>query len=175
MKSGSKDDDYEKVRTKVVWDDPSFIEMGKNFAKLHTKQMESIKAKSEKAKQPAEFSRKALSLSIVAGWAFAAGIFQNNPTHLKTLYSLPDNMTGNNDPLNAKALSEAKHKGHDPEKYRGLGTRTNASEIGRILELFILLADNNKKKIDKQLANAAIMSFEAKKAASDAQKMKAKL
>jgi len=175
VKSGARDDDYQKLRKKIDWTDKKFIEMGKMFTLLHLAQIEKIKKKSTKSKQPSEFGRKALSLSISAGWAFAAGLFQKHPDKLKILYELPNNVSSNADPLNAKALSEAKHKGHDPEKYRGLGTRTSPVEIGRVLELFIVLAEQGLTKIDKPTANAAIMSYEAKRSDSLAKIAKAKL
>jgi len=90
---------------------------------------------------------------------------------LKILYALPDSVQEPDDPLNATELSEARLQGVDKDTYRGLGTRSNSNEFGRILELFIVLATKaSKKRITKQLANAAIQSYEAKKATHEAGK-----
>ena len=78
------------------------------------------------------------------------------------LYNIPDAVKPPKDPLNAKALANAKLKGHDPDTYRGLATRTNTKELGRMLEVFIIMATKNKPQIDLKLADAAIASFEAK-------------
>ena len=143
--------------------------MGRQFARLHNKQRETVTGRDTDSN--AEYARKALSLTVVASWAYAAGYFQRKPDYLQNLYTLPDNVTSNNDPLNAKALSQARHKGIDPDPYRGLGTRSGVKELGRMLEVFLVLADKNKKTITKELANAAIQSYEAKRAVHDAQKV----
>lgn len=124
----------------------------------------------------AEYARKALSLSVVASWAFAAGLFQRDPGYLEVHYAVPDSVTAPDDPLNAKALSQARHKGIDPDTYRGLGTRSGPKELGRMLEVFLVLATKaQKKRINKQLANAAIQSYEAKRAVFEANKVLGKI
>ena len=79
------------------------------------------------------------------------------------------------DPLNAKALSQARLKGTDPDTYRGLGTRNSSKELGRMLEVFLVVAQKNKDKITKELANAAIQSYEAKRAVHEADKVLRKI
>lgn len=173
-KSGGTDDNYLKLRESINWFDRAMSQMGKQFIRLHKLQKETV---SERAKDNfSEFSRKALSLSVVASWAYAAGFFQRNPEYLKILYSLPDDVVKPEDPLNAKALSEARLKGTDPDTYRGLGARNSPDELGRMLEVFLVLATKaNKKKITKDLANAAIQSYEAKKAHIKAEKVLKKI
>lgn len=174
LKTGSTpDEDYEALRTKIKWADPALKKMGEEYTRLHKAQMDKIISKPEK--QPAEYARKALHISVVAGWAYAAGLFQKHAKHLDILFNLPSNAANNTDPLNAKALSEAKHKGHDPENYRGLGTRTTPREIGRVIELFIVMAKKDAKQINKQIANTAIKSYEAKRATSEAEADMAKI
>jgi hypothetical protein len=166
-KGGGIDEDFEKIRNKIDWNDIKFIEMGKEYARLH--QIQSERVKNRDYDNYAEFARKVFSYSIVAGWGYAAGLFQNKLEYLKVLYSLPDSVQEPDDPLNAKELSEARLKGVDKDTYRGLGTRSSSNEVGRILELFIVLATKaSKKRITKQLANAAIQSYEAKKATHEA-------
>ena len=75
------------------------------------------------------------------------------------------------DPLNATALSTARLKGVDPDTYRGIATRINRTELGRMLEVFLLQAIRARRRgITKKLANAAIKSFEAKKRTQEAEK-----
>jgi hypothetical protein len=68
-------------------------------------------------------------------------------------------------------------KGIDPDTYRGLGTRSGPAELGRMLEVFLVqsMKATRKKRITKELANAAIQSYEAKKAHHSANKALGKL
>jgi hypothetical protein len=168
-KSGGLDDDYLQVRGEFNWTDPRGIEMGKQFARLNQVQRETVTNRKED--NNAEFARRALSLSVVASWGYAAGLFQRKPEYLQALYSLPDNSTPPADPLNAKALSQARFKGTDQDNYRGLGTRSSPRELGRMLEVFLVLAFKSKKRIVKDLANAAIQTYEAKRASHAAEKV----
>jgi hypothetical protein len=169
-KSGGIDEDYITVRRNVKWSDGSLKEMGKNFAYLHKLQRDSVLNRQKD--NYAEFARKALSLSVVAAWAYAAGLFQRDKDLLNTHYSIAESTSPPDDPLNAKALSQARLKGTDPDTYRGLGTRSSPKELGRMLEVFIVLATKaSKKRITKELANAAIQSYEAKRAVYEADKV----
>ena len=142
--------------------------------RLH--QLQGERVSNRKGDKNAEFARKALSFTVVASWAYVVGLFQKNPKNLKHLYSLPDSTTPPDDPLNAKALSLARLKGTDPDTYRGLGTRTSPGELGRMLEVFTVVATKaSTKKITKDLANAAIQSYEAKKATNLASKALGKI
>ena len=172
-KSGGVDTDYISVRKQINWDDPALIEMGKQFARLHSQQYKTVSER--KDDNFTEFARKALSLSVVASWSFAAGLFQKDERYLQILYSIPDNVHPPQDPLNAKALSQARLKGTDPDTYRGLGTRNSTKELGRMLEVFLVVAQKNKEKINKDLANAAIQSYEAKRAVNEANKVLRKI
>lgn len=173
-KSGGVDEDYAEVRKAINWSDPDMLEMGKQFARLHKTQREAVSNRDYDTL--AEFARKAISFAAVASWSYAAGLFQRNPSNLKILYSLPDSVTPPDDPLNAKALSQARLVGIDKDNYRGLGTRNNSKELGRMLEVFLVLVTKaSKKKITKDLANAAIQSYEAKKATYEANKVLKKI
>lgn len=173
-KSGdTMDSEYLRVRNQIAWSDVDLMTMGTEFSRLHKAQMETVSSREEDSN--AEFARKALSLSVVASWAFASGLFQRQPAHLKSLYSLPDNVTPPDDPLNAKALSQARLKPTDPDTYRGLGTRSGAKELGRMLEVFLVLATKDKKRITEKLANAAIRSYETKKAVHETNKVLEKI
>jgi hypothetical protein len=173
-KSGGSDERYLAVRSRIDWSDDGLKEMGKQFARLHKLQRKSVLDRQDN--KNAEFARKALSLSLVAGWAYAAGLFQREKDFLKTHYSIPESSSPTEDPLNAKALSEARLKGIDKDTYRGLGTRSDPRELGRMLEVFLVLATKaSKKRITKELANAAIQSYEAKRAVYEADKVLGKI
>jgi len=168
-KSGGVDEDYIKMRKKIAWTDPNLLKMGKQFARLHKMQRDTVLDRDEDSN--AEFARKVLSHSVVASWGYAAGLFQSKLEHLNSLYSIPDNVLPPEDPLNAKALSQARLKGTDPDTYRGLGTRSSPKELGRMLEVFLVLATKSKRRITKEIANAAIQSYEAKRAVHEANKV----
>jgi hypothetical protein len=172
-KSGGVDESYIAIRDEINWSDAAFLEMGREFARLHDLQRSTVSTRDDD--DNAEFARKALSLSVVASWGYAAGLFQKNREYLQALYSIPDNVSPPDDPLNAKALSQARLKGTDPDTYRGLGTRSGPRELGRMLEVFLVLVTKGKKKITKDLANAAIQSYEAKKAVQEANKVLGKI
>jgi hypothetical protein len=173
-KSGGIDEAYMQIRGKVKWQDQGLIAMGREFAALNRTQRQRVAERD--IDNYAEFARKALSMAVLASWAYAAGLFQNHPEYLKTHYSLPVSVTAPDDPLNAKALSKARMKGIDPDTYRGLGTRSSPAELGRMLEVFLVLATKaTKKRITKDLANAAIQSYEVKKAHLSADKAIGKL
>ncbi len=172
-KSGGMDEEYLNVRSEIEWDDSELSKMGVEFARLNNIQQETVQNRHEDSNT--EYARKALSLSVVASWAYAAGLFHRTPEHLETLYALPDNASPPQDPLNAKALSEARLKGTDPDTYRGLGTRSDPKELGRMLQVFLVLAIKEKKQITKRLANAAIQAYEAKKAAAELDKVLEKI
>jgi len=169
-KSGGIDEQYLTVRNRINWNDEGLKEMGKQFARLHKLQRQSVLERQED--KNAEFARKALSLSVVSSWAYAAGLFQSDKSLLHIHYSIPDSTLPPEDPLNAKALSEARLKPTDPDTYRGLGTRSSPNELGRMLEVFLVLATKaSKKRITKELANAAIQSYVAKRAVYEADKV----
>lgn len=173
-KSGGADDSYLNLRGRVKWSDAALKQMGTEYARLHKIQKERVQARSQDKNM--EFARKALSLSVVAAWGYAAGLFQKKPDALKQLYALPESAVAPEDPLNAQGLSQARLKGTDPDTYRGLGTRSSPPELGRMLEVFLVFATKAaKKKITKELANAAIQSYEAKKASCEADKALGKI
>jgi len=164
----SIDSDYLEVRQKIDWSDKSYKRMGQEFAKLHKLQRERVLQREEDSF--VEFANKTAHPSVTAAWAYAAGYLETHyPKKLSDHYALSEIEEG--DPLNAKALSTARLKGIDPDTYRGIGTRINSTEFGRMLEVFLLQALAAKNRgVTKRLANAAIKSFEAKKRAQIAAK-----
>lgn len=173
-KTGGVADEYFSMRGSIVWSDKDFVEAGKQFTMLHQTQRQKIT--SRKTDNFGQFASKAISLTVVASWSFAAGMYSKHPELKKILYGITTGLGPNDDPLNAKALSEARLKGIDPDTYRGLGARTGPDELGRMLEVFVVLVERAKeKKISAKLANGAIQSYEAKKQTHNANKSLAKI
>ena len=172
--SGGEDKEFEKIRKLIDWNDESLDNMGKAYAKLVIAQSTAIGKK--KKGNVAEHARKAQTLAVVAAWGFAAGLLRNNTVNLALLYDLPNRCSAEEDPLNAKALGSAKLPGTDPENYRGLGTRSNPQEAGRMLEVFLLLVEQTvNHKITPALANLAIKNYHVKKSLQEVNKAKLKL
>jgi len=146
---------FNKFKKEQRFGDTDLIGAGKMFAKLHDAQFD----KADKMKTPSKraYKVKAYSLAIITSWSFAVGVLQSDEKRLKKLYDLPD-LSGDNDPLNAVAMSKAKHKS-DPEGYRGLGTRNDEKERGRLLHLFLGYSNAQKPKITDDMCQAAIDIF----------------
>lgn len=156
---------YQNLRKDIDWNDSALQAMGKQFARLHSKQRKKILGRPKD--NFIEFANKAIHPSVASAWAYAAGLLQKHAIPLKAHYAIPDSVPDDktDDPLNAVALLNARLKGLDPDSYRGLGARISGSELGRMLEVFLLQATKaSKPGITPKLANAAIQSYEAKKA-----------
>ena len=163
------DESYKKVRSHINWNDADLEIMGEQFAKLHKLQRQMILGRTKDRHM--ESANKAIHPCVTASWAYASGLFQKMPEALAAHYGLIEVTLKGGDPLNAKALLSARLKGVDPDTYRGLGARINQDELGRMLEVFTLQATKAKDRgITPKLADAAIKSFEAKKAKSKADK-----
>lgn len=170
-KTGGIDDEWEqlKVSHPNMWDDDKLLESGKAFSELIQKQKSAFLRDGKISNR--EYADKASSYAIVAAWAFVAGVLNNNKTRLERHYAL--SKIQKTDPLNAKALARAKHK-TDPDNYRGLGTRTDSKERGRLAELFFFQAEKGSG-ITKELADAAIARFYAKQALLEAREAESKV
>lgn len=131
---------------------------GKQFAILVQKQNDYYTDGIKKTNK--EFADKAYNYAILAAWSYVAGILSNNSVRLTRHYNLPTN--SKKDPLNAEALAKAKHKS-DPINYRGLGSRTDVKERGRLVELFYLQAEKGTG-ITKPLIDLALTKYFAKQA-----------
>jgi hypothetical protein len=162
------DKNYMKFREIVDWDDKALKIMGEQFAKLHRVQREKVFNRA--ADRFLEYANKAIHPTVAAGWAYAVGLFQSDSEALKVHYKLPDSPDKTQDPLNAKALSQARLKGTDPENYRGLGARISSGENGRMFAVFLLQATKTKAGINLPLANAAIKTFESVRLQHEAKK-----
>lgn len=154
-KTGVIDETWETLRNQPgIWNDKDLIEAGKQFSKLNNAQNDYYKSKIKES----EFSEKAISYSIIAAWAFVAGVLVKNKVRLKRHYDLSE--VKSSDPLSANLLAKAKHKS-DPENYRGLGTRTDVKDRGRLAELFFLHG-NKGGGFKKAMIDLAVKKYHAK-------------
>lgn len=163
-KTGGIDEEWENLKKvqEGMWTDGALEEAGKKFAELIEKQRQ-FYTKSGKNKN-SDFADKPLSYAVLSAWAFVAGNLQDNATRLKRHYALSD--TSCTDPLNAKVLAKTRHR-TDPDNYRGLGTRADVKDRGRLVELFYFQAEKGTG-ISKELANAAVARYYAKQASLEA-------
>jgi hypothetical protein len=165
--TGGMDDEWETIRnTPGLWKDVELKRMGEEFSKLIKVQQEAFKDKPN-----AEFFEKAQSYPIIAAWSYVAGILHKNKTRLDRHYALR-NKTGG-DPLNAAVLAKGRHK-TDPDNYRGLGTRTDVKDRGRLAELFYLQAEKGTG-ITKPIVDLAIQKYHAKEAVLKVKELEEKL
>ena len=147
---------------KPKWcEDEGLIEAGKQYSKLIKSQHDYFET--HKVKNYKTYADKVYNYAIMASWAFIAGHLQDNPIRLNRHYKLSESTK--KDPLNAAVLASARHKS-DPENYRGLGTRTDAKERGRLIELFYLQAESGEG-IDKRKVELALRKYHAKQAYLD--------
>src|SRR5947207_1925348 len=117
--SGQLDPEWEKVRAgrNDLWTYRPLLRAGAEFARLVNAQRGAFV--NSKTKASLDQPEKALSAAILAAWAYVAGMLHKNDVRLKRHYDMAN--TSGHDPLNAAALSSAKHR-TDPDTYRGLGT-----------------------------------------------------
>jgi len=158
-KTGSElDPKYGSLITdRGIWSDKRLIEAGREFAVLHKAQVKAIE-KDKKLRKYVEFRNKAVSMSVLASWSHAAGLLQRDTARLQKFYSLPK--LSKTDPLKARDMSEARHH-TDPETYRGLGTRMDRKDIGRLVELWLQFSRSQERTITPQLIDSAIKTYEA--------------
>ncbi len=154
-KTGIVDEEWEKLRKEPgLWDNLGLLKAGEEFAKLNKAQKEYYKTNPRES----EFSEKAIAYSVVAAWAFVAGVLLKNEVRLKNHFELCK--IRNTDPLSSNLLAKAKHK-TDPENFRGLGTRMEPKDRGRLAELFFLQA-NRGEGFNKAMVDLAIKKYHAK-------------
>lgn len=163
-KSGGIDPEYQKlINDKELWDNGALIDAGKKFAELHKKQIQAIE-RDPYLRKFAEYRNKATTAAVVSSWSFVEGLLQKHPDRLKKYYYLVKE--SRIDPLNAKAMSQARHEKSDLETYRGLGARSDKKDRGRMAQLFLLYSDPGykTKTLDENIIDIAIEKYEANKA-----------
>lgn len=170
-KSGDKVDPiyYKTVNeVKDLWDDSALLKAGLKFADLVRRQRTTCEGDKELRKL-AEYRNKAMTPAVLASWAYVAGILQVNPQSLDLHYGLPDRYQDSPDPLNVRELTKARHAS-DPETYRGLGTRTDRKDLGRLVEVFLLHAEpRHGRGLTKELIRAGIAKYHERIAKAEAE------
>ena len=168
-KSGETDLSWDAIRRdNSIWTDVALETAGREFVRLVEAQR---KAFENAPGRTGDSQEKALNYAVLTSWALVAGLLQNNPTRLQRHFDLA-NRTGR-DPMNATALAKGRHK-TDPPNYRGVGQRTDPKERGRLVELFLLQAENGGG-ITSSLIDVAIKQYHAKQAVLEVQKAKTEL
>ena len=163
-RTGRPDPDWERLRkgNSDMWSDEGLRKAAEEFVLLDQSQRTTIeKMYKQDQKIPLVYVEKALTFSVMTASAYVAGILQNNQVRLQRHYDLR-NTTTERDPLNAAVMAEGRHKS-DPKNYRGLGTRNDAKERGRCVELFYLQAEKGTG-ITSAIVDAAIKRHFAKQA-----------
>ncbi len=163
-RTGRPDPDWERIRkgNSDMWSDEGLRKAAEEFVLLDQSQRTTIeKMYKQDQKIPLVYVEKALTFSVMTASAYVAGILQNNQVRLQRHYDLR-NTTTERDPLNAAVMAEGRHKS-DPKNYRGLGTRNDAKERGRCVELFYLQAEKGTG-ITSAIVDAAIKRHFAKQA-----------
>lgn len=159
-KTGKQDPEWDQLRENSnIWDDKSLQEAAREFILLDEAQRLAVEKR--KRQLSPKYAEKALNLAILTAWSFVAGMLQQNKVRLKKHYDIR-NVKDNKDPLNAEAMAKARHKS-DPENYRGLGTRNDAKERGRCVEVFYLQAEKGSG-ITPNILDVAIKRYHKKQA-----------
>lgn len=171
-KTGDIDEEWEKLRRtgNKLWENERLIEAAKEFSDLNEKQRKYFSSTTKKTINY-DYANKALNYAVLSSWAYIAGVLSKNETRLKRHYNLKN--TASIDPLNSAALAKGRHK-TDPENYRGLGTRTDAKERGRLAEAFFLQAEKDSG-ITSAIIDIAIKKYHMKQALLDVSEAESKL
>jgi hypothetical protein len=156
-KTGVVDEDWEKLRSKIpsIFEDEGAKIAAKSYSKLHAAQIE---FHSKKGKGSLEYAHKAMTYPMISSWAYIAGYLNGNEIRINRHFDISKSIS--TDPLNCLAMSKGKHK-TDPDNYRGLGTRTDKKELGRLSELFYLQSEKGSG-ITQALIDLAIKKYHAK-------------
>lgn len=162
--SSGMDSDYEKIYSKIksFVEDKELVDAGKKFVELH-KQQYKIASTKEGLKQEKAHRSKAMAMAVICAWSYVSGLLQRDSERLEKFYDLP-RKSGKDDPLNAKAMTAFKLKGVDPEAYRGLATRTDSKERGRLITVFLEYSKaTSGSKIDTVLLDRAVRYYHGNK------------
>lgn len=151
---------FNRLKSKPFEKYDDLYEAGKEFVKLHKEQVKTAEKR---------YKFRALSLSVISSWAFTAGSLQGNKKALKKHYDIPV-LSKSADPLNGKDMTKAHHPKLDKDTYRGLGTRTNGAERGRLLQFFYRFAFSTHTEATLELYNKAIKIYHHQKEAEEIKK-----
>lgn len=171
VKQGSETPDREYLNiitnNKNIWEENEIIELGKQYAKLHKKQLSSCFDASDDLRELRKvgFKYKVFTPSVTSAWAYVSGLLQRDKKRLTRhymLYSVYDKEISL-DPLNSIALSQYHHETYDKQQYRGIGTRQNPKDLERLVEIFLLQSkEETAGAITSELINLGVESRELK-------------
>lgn len=174
--SGNEVNEYylslDQQRRQRIFSDPELKRAGTQFANLHKAQMEKVKRDSEISRNN-EFKTKAITPSIISAWAFVAGLLQKQSAFLSKLYGLQKNVK-KSDPLSASQMSKYKHQS-DKSTYRGLGTRSDKRERGRLAEVFLVYSQKEEKMLTTALLDLSVTQYHTKLSNEELRKKAAKV
>jgi len=164
-KTGRVDDQWDEIRNlkPSIWKDSKLELAATKYAQLLKSQATYFENRDIRNSENAQ---KGFNYSVVSAWAYIAGVLESNDVRLNRHFNIV--AKSGKDPLNASALAGGKHK-TDPDNYRGLGTRTDMKERGRLSELFYFQAEKGDG-ISTKLVDAAIKLYHAKLAGIEADK-----
>lgn len=156
-KTGVVDDGWESLRSQIpsIFKDKKINEAAKQYALLHKAQYDHYNSKKRGS---SEYAHKAMTYPILSSWAYIAGYLEDNGIRQKRHFDL--SKSNSTDPLNTAAMAKGHHK-TDPDNYRGLGTRADKKELGRLSELFYLQTEKGSG-ISQPLVDLAIKKYHAK-------------
>jgi hypothetical protein len=156
-KTGVVDESWEKLRatSPSIFDDEKIIYAAQKYTELHKAQLNHY---ASKKKGTSEYAHKAMTYPMLSSWAFIAGFLEDNEIRLNRHFDL--SLISATDPLNSSAMTKGRHK-TDPDNYRGLGTRADKKELGRLSELFYLNTEKGAG-ITTHLIDLAIKKYHAK-------------
>jgi hypothetical protein len=169
--TGGPDADWEKLKADnpKLWADSELLQAAREYSALVKTQRNAFR-NNKKPKPKPDYPEKALNIAVMSAWAYVAGMLRANAQRLKRHFALRNSQV--NDPLNAAALADGKHK-TDAPNYRGLGYRTDPRERGRFVELFYLQAEDGRG-ITPSSIDIAIKQYHVKQAQLEVIKAKAK-
>lgn len=172
-KTGEMDLEYDKLlkSNPDLWTDPGFVRMGQELAELHKAQQDHCTIDAELTKN-AEFRNKAITPAVLSAWAYTAGLLKSDRQALDRHYSLSRRWGNSRDPLNALAMTRTSHSS-DPQNYRGLGTRMDLKERGRLVEVFLLHAQGQYgEELSPELLKAGVKEYHRKGTEEEAEEAK---
>lgn len=171
---GEIDARYKKLlddRKDKLWQDKNLLSAGKAFSNLHKTQMKAIDSDPDLMKIK-EYRIKAITPVVASAWALIAGLIAKDVKRQTKFYNLSS--VKNENPLNSEGLSNANHH-TDESTYRGVGTRTDKKELGRMAEILLTYIDSPRSNITKNIIDAGIRSYHAKVAMEEAETAKDKI
>jgi hypothetical protein len=168
--TGGNDANWDELRlNSEIFQDEKLLRAAQAYNKLCRNQIKFYLEKNKR--QRTEYAYKAYNYAILSSWAYISGVLKDNELRLERHFQL--GVKTDEEPFQAAILAKGRHKS-DPQNYRGLGTRTDKKERGRLAELFFLQAEKGTG-ITKKLIELALSKYYLKLAAIDVSKIESSL